>query len=47
MSYQNVLEGFGDLKIGGQINNTVKYADDLVLFAKDEMVLQNMIDKLI
>jgi hypothetical protein len=41
------LERFGDLKIGGQIINTVKYADDLVLLAKGEMVLQDMIDKLI
>jgi hypothetical protein len=41
------LEGFGDLKIGGQIINTVKYADDVVLLAKEEMVLQDMIDKLI
>jgi hypothetical protein len=41
------LEGFGDFKIGGQIINTVKYADDLVLLAKEEKVLQDMIDKLI
>jgi len=39
-------EGFGDFKIGGQINHTVKYADDLVLLAKEEKVLQDMIDKL-
>jgi len=39
-------EGFGDFKIGGQINHTVKYVDDLVLLAKDEKVLQDMIDKL-
>jgi hypothetical protein len=31
-------EGFGDLKIGQTIN-TVKYADDLVLQAKEEIVL--------
>jgi hypothetical protein len=43
---KEALEGFGDLKIGGQIMNTVKYADDLVLLAKGEMVLQDMIDKL-
>jgi hypothetical protein len=36
---------FGDFKIGGQIIHTVKYADDLVLRAKEEKVLQNMIDK--
>jgi hypothetical protein len=41
------MEGFGDLKIGGQIITTVKYADDLVLLAKEEMVLQDVIDKLI
>jgi hypothetical protein len=44
---KEALEGFGDLKIGGQIINTVKYADELVLLAKEEMVLQDMIDKLI
>jgi hypothetical protein len=27
---KETLEGFGDLKIGGQIINTVKYGDDLV-----------------
>jgi len=41
------LEGFGDFKIGKQIIHTVKYAHDLVLLAKEEMVLQDMIDKLI
>ena len=35
------------LFIGGQIIHTVKYADDLVLLAKEEKVLQDMIDKLI
>jgi predicted nucleic acid-binding Zn ribbon protein len=40
------LEGFGDFKIGGQIIHTVKYADDLELLAKEEKVLQDMIDKL-
>jgi hypothetical protein len=39
------LEEFGDFKIGGQIFHTVKYADDLVLLAKEEKVLQDMIDK--
>jgi len=38
---------FGDFKIGGQIIHTVKYADDLVLLAKEEKVLQDMTDKLI
>ena len=31
----------------GQIIHTVKYADDLVLLAKEGNALQNMIDKLI
>jgi hypothetical protein len=31
----------------GQVIHTVKYADDLVLLAKEEKVLQDMIDKLI
>jgi len=44
---KETLEGLGDLKIGGQIIHTVKYADDLVLLAKEEKVLQDMIDKLI
>jgi hypothetical protein len=39
------LEGSGDFKIGGQIIHTVKYADDLVLLAKEEKVLQKMTDK--
>jgi hypothetical protein len=44
---KETLEGFGELKIGGQIINTLKYAGDLVLLAKEEMVLQDMIDKVI
>jgi hypothetical protein len=44
---KEALEGFGDFKIGGQIIQTLKYADDLVLLAKEEKVLQDMIDKLI
>jgi hypothetical protein len=40
---KGTLEGFGDFKIGGQIIRTVKYADDLVLLAKEEKVLQKMI----
>ena len=35
-----------DFNIGGQIIKTVKYADELVLMAKEETVLQGMIDKL-
>ena len=41
------LDGPGDFNIGGQIIQTVKYADDLVLMAKEETVLQGTIDKLI
>ena len=44
---QEALDGLGDFNIGGQIIQTVKYADDLVLMAKEETVLQGMIDKLI
>jgi hypothetical protein len=47
MPYQGSFGRFGRLKIGGQIIHTVKYADDLVLLAKEEKVLQDMIDKLI
>ena len=35
------------LNIGGKIIQTVKYSDELVLIAKEERVLQGMIDKLI
>jgi hypothetical protein len=44
---KEALEGFGDFKIGGQVICTVKYADDLVLLAKEETVLQGMSDRLI
>jgi hypothetical protein len=44
---KEALEGSGDYKIGGQIIHTVKYADDPVLMAKEEKVLQDTIDKLI
>jgi hypothetical protein len=44
---KEALEGFEDFKIGGQVIRTVKYADDLVLPAKEEGVLQGMIDRLI
>jgi hypothetical protein len=38
------LEGFGDLKIGGQVILTVKYANDLLLMAMAETVMVCMID---
>ena len=44
---KEALDGLGDFNIGGQIIQTVKYAEDLVLMAKEEKVLQGMIDKLI
>ena len=43
---KEALDGLGDFNIGGQIIQTVKHADDLVLMAKEETVLQGMIDKL-
>ena len=44
---KEALDGLGDFNIGGQIIQTVKYADALMLIAKEETVLQDMIDKLI
>jgi len=44
---KEVLDGLGDFNIGEQIIQTVKYADDFVLKAKEEKVLQGMIDKLL
>jgi hypothetical protein len=43
---KEALKGLGDFKIGGKIIHTLKYADDLVLLAKEEKMLQDMIDKL-
>jgi len=44
---KEALDGLGVFNNGGQIIQTVKYANDLVLMAKEETVLQRMIDKLI
>jgi hypothetical protein len=44
VSTNEANEGFGDIKIGGQIICTVKYADVLVLLTEEETVLQGMID---
>jgi len=44
---KEALDGLGDFNIGGQIIQTVKYADEHVLVAREETVLQGMIDKLI
>jgi hypothetical protein len=41
------LDGLGGFNIGGEIIQTVKYADDLVLRAKEETVLKGIIDKLL
>jgi len=41
------FEGFGDFEIGGQVMCTVTYADDLVLLADEETVIQVMIDRII
>jgi len=42
---KEALDGLGDFNIGGQIIQTVKYAEDLVLITEEETVLQGMIDK--
>ena len=44
---KEALEGCEDFTIGGQIIHIVKYADDLMLLAKEEKMLQDMNDKLI
>ena len=44
---KEALDGSGDFNIGGQIFQTVKYAHELVLKAKEGKVLQDMVDKLI
>jgi hypothetical protein len=44
---KEALEGLGDYKIGGKVIRTVKYADDVVLLAREEKVLQGMVDRLI
>jgi hypothetical protein len=38
---------FGDFTIGRKVIRAVKYADDLVLLAKEKTVLQSMIERLI
>ena len=44
---KEALDGLGDFNIGGQIIHTLKYADKLVRMAKEETVLQGIIEKLI
>jgi hypothetical protein len=41
------LQEFKDFKIGGHVIRIVKYADGIVLLAKEETILQGMIDRLI
>lgn len=43
---KEALEGFRDFRTGGQVIHTVKYADEQELFAKEEPVLQGVIDRL-
>jgi len=40
------VAGFGDFQIGRKVQCTVKYADEIVLLAKKETVLQGMIGRL-
>ena len=47
MSYQGSSGWAWSLQCQGQIIQTVKYAVELVLMAKEETVLQGMINKLI
>jgi hypothetical protein len=44
---QEAPEGLGVFKVRGQIISMVRYADYLVLLAKEETILQSMTDKLI
>ena len=44
---EDVLEGFGDLDIRGQVIRNEKYASNLMLLSKEETVLQGMIESLI
>jgi hypothetical protein len=44
---KEALEVLGDFKIGRHVICTVKYAVDLVLLTKEEMVLQSIIESLI
>jgi hypothetical protein len=43
---KEALGGFGDFKRGGQVFRTMKYADELVLLAKEEAVLQAITERL-
>jgi hypothetical protein len=43
---KEVLEGFGDFKIGGQVIRTEKYVDDLVLLRRKRCYRACLIDEL-
>ena len=43
---KEALKGFGDFRLVIRVIRTVKYANDLVLLAKEETVLQGTIDAL-
>lgn len=43
---KEVLEGFGNSKIGGIVNLTMIYADELVPLTEKETVLHDIIDRL-
>jgi hypothetical protein len=40
---KEALKGFGDFKTGGHVIRSVKYADDLLLLAKEETELQGVL----
>jgi hypothetical protein len=44
---KEAIAGTGDFKIGGNVIRFVKYADGLVLLAKEEPAQQRMIDWII
>jgi hypothetical protein len=44
---KDALERFGDIRKGGKVICIVKYADDLVLLTKTELVVQGITDRLI
>jgi hypothetical protein len=43
---KEALEGFGDFKLGRLVIRAVKYADGIVLMAKEEAVLQSILESL-
>jgi len=44
---KEAVEGFGEFKTGRQVICTAKYADELVILAREETVLQCVIERLI